>query len=61
MVMSWTCNEEPYSKKKKGTSLSDGADGPNKRKIEVRPLNLAMCRLLVTFIISFDGVDSREN
>lgn len=41
--------------------LSDGADGPNKRKIEVRPLNLAMCRLLVTFIISFDGVDSREN
>lgn len=41
--------------------MSDGADGPSKRNVEVRPLYLVTCRLLVTFIISFDGVGSREN
>lgn len=58
--MSWKCNEEPY-RGKKGTSVPDVADRPNKRKAEIRPLDLAMCRLLVTFMISFGGVGSREN
>lgn len=59
--MSWKCNEELYSRKKKGTSVPGVADRPNKGKVEIRPLDLPMCRLLVTFMISFDRVGSREN
>lgn len=67
--MSWKCNEEPYSGKnctvgnamKNHTSGTDVADRPNKRKAEIRTLDLVICRLLVTFMISFGGVGSREN
>lgn len=58
--MSWKCNEEPYSRKKKGPSVPGVTDRPNKG-IEIRPLDLPMCRLLVTFMISFDRIGSREN
>lgn len=41
--------------------LSDVGGRPNKWKAEIRPLDLAMCGLLVTLMSSFGGVDLREN
>lgn len=60
MVMSWKCSEEPYIGKK-GKSVSDVAVRPNKRKAEIKPLDLTMCRLLVTLMSSFGGVGLGEN
>ena len=45
----------------KGEHLSDGGGRPNKRKAEIRPLDLAVCNLSVTLRSNFDGVSSREN
>lgn len=45
----------------KGEHLSDGGGRPNKRKAEIRPLDLAVCSLSVTLRSSLDGVRSRED
>lgn len=45
----------------KGEHLSDGGGRPNKRKAEIRPLDLAVYNLSVTLRSNFDGVSSRED
>lgn len=61
VMISWKCNEKPYTGKKRGTSVSNVADRPNKRRAGISPLDLAMCRLLVNLVSSFGGVGSRED